>query len=88
MSTINAETRKEKKLIQDLKKINPNAIIKEALSTFLKKEKNENSKETNYNMKISEQLNRIKEKAMKDYLESIGHKKLKELKEGIGDEMI
>ena len=87
MSTINAETRKEKKLIQDLKKINPNAIIKEALSTFLKKEKNENSKETNYNMKISEQLNRIKEKAMKDYLESIGHKKLKELKEGIGDEM-
>ena len=85
MKSINVESKLEKKITQDLDKINPKKIIKEALSTIHKKE--ENSKETKFNVKISEQLNRIKTKALNDYLQSIGHKKLHELKEGIGEEM-
>ena len=85
MKSINVDSKLKKKIIQELDKISPKQIIKEALSTFKKNDKN--NKETNYNLKISEQLNRIKMKSLKDYLQSIGHKKLKELKEGIGEEM-
>ena len=85
MKTKNVEHRYKKQLSQNIEKINPKELIKEALSAIDKKE--ENSKEINYNQKISEQLNRIKFKALKDYLQSIGHKQLKELKEGIGEEM-
>ena len=85
MKTKNVEYRYKKQLSQNIEKINSKEIIKEALSTINKKE--ENSKEINYNQKISEQLNRIKFKALKDYLQSIGYKQLKELKEGIGEEM-
>ena len=85
MESKNYETKKEKKLIKNIEKINPNAIIKEAISSI---EKNsENSKDFIYNMKISEQLNRIKVKALQEYLQSISNKSMKQLKEGIGDEM-
>ena len=85
MKTKNVEHRYKKQLSQNIEKINPKELIKEALSAIDKKE--ENSKEINYNQKISEQLNRIKFKALKDYLQSIGHKQLKKLKEGIVEEM-
>ena len=85
MKSKNVEGKFEKKLTLSLEKINPKEIIKEALSTMPKKE--ENTKEINNNLKISEQLNRIKIKALDEYLQSIGHKKLHELKEGIGEEM-
>ena len=85
MKTKNVDSRYENQLSQNIEKINPKELIKEALSTIDKKE--ENSKEINYYQKISEQLNRIKIKALKNYLQSIGHKKLEELKEGIGEEM-
>ena len=85
MESKNYETKKEKKLIKNIEKINPNAIIKEAISSI---EKNsENSKDFIYNVKISEQLNRIKVKALQEYLQSISNKSMKQLKEGIGDEM-
>ena len=85
MESKNVESKFEKKLTLSLEKINPQEIIKEALSTIPKKE--ENTKEINNNLKISEQLNRIKMKALDEYLQSIRHKKLKELKDGIGEEM-
>ena len=85
MESKNYETKKEKKLIKNIEKINPNAIIKEAISSI---EKNsENSKDFIYNVKISEQLNRIKVKALQEYLQSISNKSMKQLKEGIEDEM-
>ena len=85
MESKNYETKKEKKLIKNIEKINPNAIIKEAISSI---EKNsENSKDFIYNVKISEQLNRIKVKALQEYLQSISNKSKKQLKEGIGNEM-
>ena len=79
------EIKKVKNMIINIEKINSKQIIEEALSTLEKKE--ENSKETYYNVKISEQLNRIKDKALNEYLQSIKNKKMKELKEGIGDVM-
>ena len=85
MESKNYETKKEKKLIKNIEKINPNAIIKEAISSIEKY--SENSKDFIYNVKISEQLNRIKVKALQEYLQSISHKSMKQLKEGIGDEM-
>ena len=85
MESKNNEIKQEKNMIKNIEKINPKQIIKEALSTLEKKD--ENSKEINYNVKISEQLNRIKDKALNEYLKSIRNKKLKELKEGIGDVM-
>ena len=85
MESKNVEGKFEKKLTLSFEKINPQEIIKEALSTIPKKE--ENTKEINNNLKISEQLNRIKMKALDEYLQSIRHKKLKELKDGIGEEM-
>ena len=85
MESNNDEAIKEKKFIKNIEKINPKKIIEEALSTLEKKQ--ENSKENNYIVPISEQLNRIKVKALQEYLQSIKHKKIKELKEGIGDAM-
>ena len=85
MESKNKEIKKEKNMIKNIERINPKEIIKEALSTIEKNE--ENSKENNYNVKISEQLNRIKDKALNEYLQSIRNKKMKELKEGIGDVM-
>ena len=85
MESKNNEIKEEKKMIKNIEKINPKQLIKEALSSLEKDEKN--SKEVNFNVKISEQLNRIKDKALNEYLQSIKNKKMKELKEGIGDVM-
>ena len=85
MQTKNVGSKSEKQLFKSIKKVNPKEIIKEALSSVPKKE--ENSKEIHFNVKISEQLNRIKIKALNDYLETIRHKKIKEIKDGFEEEL-
>ena len=85
MQTKNVGSKSEKQLFKSIKKVNPKEIIKEALSSVQKK--GENSKEIHFNVKISEQLNRIKIKALNDYLETIRHKKIKEIKDGFEEEL-
>ena len=57
MESKNVEGKFEKKLTLSFEKINSQEIIKEALSTIPKKE--ENTKEINNNLKISEQINKV-----------------------------
>ena len=85
MQTKNVESLYDKFLFKNVNKINAKEIIKEALNSVPKKE--ENSKELNFNFKISEQLNRIKIKALNDYLETISHKKINEIKNGFEEEL-
>ena len=88
MKSKNVEIVTPRKMVSELNKLNPEDLIKDALSKVPKKGKdNSNLEISPFNMKISEQLNSIKIKALKQYLDSIRHKKIKELKDGVGEEM-
>ena len=67
----------------DIEKINPKEIIKEAMS-FYPKEDEEGEIERR---KISEVLNDIKEKTIKEYLNSVSNKKIKEIKDELNTRM-
>ena len=68
----------------DLKKINGEDLIKEAISSLPSKEEEEEVKEKR---KISEYLNNIKEKALIDFMFSIRNKKIQEIKEELNNHL-
>ena len=67
----------------DIEKINPKEIIKEALE-LSPKEDEEGEIEKR---KISEVLNEIKEKTIKEYLNSVSNKKIMEIKDELNTRM-
>ena len=71
MKSKNVEIVTPRKMVSELNKLNPEDLIKDALSKVPKKGKdNSNLEISPFNMKISEQLNSIKIKALKQYLDS------------------
>ena len=81
---VNEEVYKILQSQNEIAKINTDDLIKEAISSLPKKEDEE--EEIN-RRKISEYLNNVKEKTLKEFLLSIHNKKVQQIKDELGNQM-